>query len=228
MLDIKVIRENPEDVKMRLKGKQVDCDKAIDRILELDGQRRELIFKTESAKSEQNKVSKEIPKLKKEGQDTTEVEERLAEVVQEMGLYSCVVDSDRGWAYTPLHHAKLLSNVERVWEQVPKLGGQGHFSHRLAFDGSQKLWITSGDRQAFDPAQSMTGNLGKILRLKGKGIPFLRGQGRGDQHVKIKVLTPQKLSSRQKELLQEFAEESGANVNPEQNSWKDNLKKFFK
>lgn len=69
---------------------------------------------------------------------------------------------------------------------------------------------------------------GKILRLKGKGIPFLRGQGRGDQHVKIKVLTPQKLSSRQKELLQEFAEESGANVNPEQNSWKDNLKKFFK
>ena len=64
MLDIKVIRENPEDVKTRLKGKQVDCDKAIDRILELDGQRRELIFKTESAKSEQNKVSKEIPKLK--------------------------------------------------------------------------------------------------------------------------------------------------------------------
>lgn len=62
-----------------------------------------------------------------------------------------------------------LSNIERVWEQVPKLGGQGHFSHRLAFDGSQKLWITSGDRQAFDPAQSMTGNLGKILRLNDDG-----------------------------------------------------------
>ncbi|MCA0395339.1 MAG: PQQ-dependent sugar dehydrogenase [Proteobacteria bacterium] len=62
-----------------------------------------------------------------------------------------------------------LSNVERVWEQVPKLGGQGHFSHRLAFDGSQKLWITSGDRQAFDPAQDMTGNLGKILRLNDDG-----------------------------------------------------------
>ncbi len=56
----------------------------------------------------------EVGKLRKLGQDTTEVEERLAEVVQEMGLYSCVVDSDRGWAYTPLHHAKLLSNVERV------------------------------------------------------------------------------------------------------------------
>lgn len=53
-------------------------------------------------------------KLRKLGQDTTEVEERLAEVVQEMGLYSCVVESDRGWAYTPMHHAKLLSSVERV------------------------------------------------------------------------------------------------------------------
>ena len=64
MLDIKLIRENPEDVKTRLKGKEVDCDAAIDRILELDGQRRELIAKTEAAKSEQNKVSKQIPAMK--------------------------------------------------------------------------------------------------------------------------------------------------------------------
>ncbi len=62
-----------------------------------------------------------------------------------------------------------LSDVQRVWEQVPKVSGQGHFSHRLAFDGSQKLWITSGDRQKFDPAQDMTGNLGKILRLNDDG-----------------------------------------------------------
>ena len=68
---------------------------------------------------------------------------------------------------------------------------------------------------------------GKVLRLKGAGIPFLRGQGRGDQHVRVKVLTPQKLSAKQKELLQQFAAESGDNVNPEQTSWTDTLKKFF-
>lgn len=73
MLDIKIIRENPEDVKTRLKGKQVDCDAAIDRILELDKERRDLIGKTEALKSEQNKVSKEIPQLKKEGKDTAPV-----------------------------------------------------------------------------------------------------------------------------------------------------------
>jgi len=62
-----------------------------------------------------------------------------------------------------------LSDVQRVWEQAPKVSGQGHFSHRLVFDGSQKLWITSGDRQKFDPAQDMSGNLGKILRLNDDG-----------------------------------------------------------
>ena len=73
MLDIKIIRDNPEEVKTRLKSKLVDCDAAIDRIMVLDGTRRELIFKTENAKSEQNRVSKDIPQLKKAGQDTTEV-----------------------------------------------------------------------------------------------------------------------------------------------------------
>lgn len=77
MLDIKLIRENPEDVKTRLKAKQVDCDAAVDRILVLDGKRRELISKTEAAKSEQNKVSKEIPRMKKEGQDTAPIIEKM-------------------------------------------------------------------------------------------------------------------------------------------------------
>ena len=69
---------------------------------------------------------------------------------------------------------------------------------------------------------------GAVLRIKGKGIPFLRSTGRGDQHVKVKVLTPQKLSAKQKDLLKEFGEQSGENVNPEQKSWKDSVKKFFK
>ena len=42
---------------------------------------------------------------------------------------------------------------------------------------------------------------GTVMRLRGKGIPYLRSTGRGDQHVRIKVLTPQKLTERQKELF---------------------------
>lgn len=84
MLDIKIIRDNPEDVKTRLKGKEVDCDAIIDRILELDKQRRDLIGKTEALKSEQNKVSKEIPQLKKEGKDTTAVIAEMNKLKEEI------------------------------------------------------------------------------------------------------------------------------------------------
>ncbi|SDG34253.1 molecular chaperone DnaJ [Selenomonas sp. WCT3] len=69
---------------------------------------------------------------------------------------------------------------------------------------------------------------GKILRLRERGIPHLRGTGRGDEHVVIKVLTPQNLNQRQKELLKEFGEISGDKVNPEQKSFLDNLKNLFK
>ena len=69
---------------------------------------------------------------------------------------------------------------------------------------------------------------GKVLRLRDKGVPNLRGTGRGDEHVVIKVLTPQSLNQRQKELLKEFGEISGDKVNPEQKSFLDNLKNLFK
>ena len=73
MLDIKRIKENPAGVKAALKAKEVDCDAAIDRILELDEQRRALIASTESRKAQQNKVSKEIPLLKKQGKDVAPI-----------------------------------------------------------------------------------------------------------------------------------------------------------
>ena len=68
---------------------------------------------------------------------------------------------------------------------------------------------------------------GTVLRVKGKGIPSLRGTGRGDEHVRVKVTTPQKLSAKQKELLKEFAELSGDAVNPEQKSFTEKFKDLF-
>lgn len=50
---------------------------------------------------------------------------------------------------------------------------------------------------------------GSIFRLKGKGIPHLRGNGRGDQYVKVEIDVPKKLNDKQKELLREYAEISG-------------------
>ena len=78
MLDIKRIKEDPQGVKAALRAKEVDCDAAIDRILELDEERRTLIASTESRKAQQNKVSKEIPLLKKQGKDVAPIFAEMA------------------------------------------------------------------------------------------------------------------------------------------------------
>ena len=80
MIDIRRIKDDPAGVKAALRAKEVDCDAAVDRILELDGQRRSLIAETEAMKSEQNKVSKQIPALKKAGEDVAPVFKRMGEL----------------------------------------------------------------------------------------------------------------------------------------------------
>lgn len=64
-----------------------------------------------------------------------------------------------------------LKNIKRIWEQVPKVSGHGHYAHRIVFDQQNKLWISSGERQKFNPAQDMNSNLGKILQLNDDGTP---------------------------------------------------------
>ncbi len=73
MLDIKYIKEKPDEVVARLAKKGKDAKEDIEAILRLDGERRELIAEIDGAKAEQNRTSKMIPQLKKEGKDTTEV-----------------------------------------------------------------------------------------------------------------------------------------------------------
>jgi len=66
-----------------------------------------------------------------------------------------------------------LVDLKVIWRQVPKVTGRGHYGHRMAFSPDGYLYISSGDRQKFDPAQNMNKNLGKIIRLNDDGsIPI--------------------------------------------------------
>ena len=64
-------------------------------------------------------------------------------------------------------------------------------------DGKVKLTIPEGTQP------------GAVFRLRGKGIPYLRGSGRGDQFVSVTVKVPKNLTSSQKELLRQFAASMG-------------------
>lgn len=62
-----------------------------------------------------------------------------------------------------------LSNRKLIWRQSPKVTGNGHYSHRMAISPDGYLFISSGERQKFTPAQNMAMNLGKIVRLNDDG-----------------------------------------------------------
>ncbi len=66
--------------------------------------------------------------------------------------------------------APKLEGLQVIWRQEPKVAGRGHFGHRMAFGPDGMLYISSGERQKFDPAQNPDINLGKIVRLSDGGM----------------------------------------------------------
>ena len=84
MLDIKLIRENPDKVKAAMKTRNKDMDAIVDEILAIDKQVRELTQKADALKAEQNAASKQIPQIKKEGGDISEIMARMNAIKEEV------------------------------------------------------------------------------------------------------------------------------------------------
>ena len=69
---------------------------------------------------------------------------------------------------------------------------------------------------------------GTKFRLKGRGIPSIRGGARGDQYVRIIVEIPKNISSKQREILEQFAEESNERNHTQKKKFSEKLKDYFK
>lgn len=92
MLDIKFIREHADEVKQNLVNRHNPFD--LDKVLELDGKRRELLQETEALKSEKNAESKKIAQAKKNGEDAAdaiasmrEVGKKISAIDKELGKW---------------------------------------------------------------------------------------------------------------------------------------------
>lgn len=109
-----------------------------------------------------------------------------------------------------------------IYCEVPISFGQAALGAEIevpTVDGRVKLKVPAG-------TQTET-----FFRLRGKGVPFLRGSGRGDQHVKVRVVTPKKLTDRQKELVQELFdmnEDAAAETHASDESFFERMKRAFR
>jgi glucose/arabinose dehydrogenase len=75
-----------------------------------------------------------------------------------------------------------LTDLKVIWRQHPKTVGRGHFGNRIVFAQDGKMYITSGDRMRFEPAQMLGSNLGKVVRINSDGSspqdnPFVGKEG---------------------------------------------------
>lgn len=92
-------------------------------------------------------------------------------------VYLSWVDADSAGKGAVVGRARLvetagatrLEGLDIIWRQTPKVSGNGHFGHRMVFGPDRSLYISSGERQKFDPAQDLAVNLGKIVRLYDDG-----------------------------------------------------------
>lgn len=84
MLDIKRIRENTKEIKEALNNRNENLSDTIDKLLALDDERKQLLQKKEALRAEQNKISKEIPLKKKNGEDVSETLQEMSKLKEEI------------------------------------------------------------------------------------------------------------------------------------------------
>jgi len=170
MLDIRLIRENPEAVKAGILKKEIDVSAAIDTILDLDAKWRALIQETEQNKAEQNKVSKQIPAMKKAGEDTTEI------MAQMKALSDAIKEADSAIREIETERENLLLGLPNLPDTDLIGGGKEHNEEVRTF-GAPKVFDFTPQNHV-----DLCTNLGLIdyergAKIAGSGFWVYRGLG---------------------------------------------------
>lgn len=169
MLDIALIRENPELVKKSMRDRQMD-DGSIDRIIELDKSRRELLGEVEALKAQRNVASKEIGKTK-------DPEERKAKIEAMKGVGDKITELDQKTRETEEELKQLVSCVPNIPdEKVPY--GVSDAENKVVKVVGEEISHDFGDKAHWD----LGTELGMIdfdrgVKLTGSRFYVLNGAG---------------------------------------------------
>ena len=170
MLDIKYIKENTEECIERLANKGKDAKEEIARILELDTKRRAMISETEALKAEQNRVSKSIPQLKKEGKDVAPIFAQMKE------LSETIKNNDEKIKEVEIEYSNLMLSLPNLPDMDLKPGGKENNEPLKYFGEPHKF--------DFEPKNhvDLCTDLGLIdykrgTKLSGNGFWIYRGLG---------------------------------------------------
>jgi seryl-tRNA synthetase len=169
MLDIKFIRDNPDLVKKGSLLKNENCD--IDRLLNLDAQRRQIIFEVEQLKKERNDNSKKVADLKKEKKDANQIIEHTKQISFKIKA----LDEDLG---------KLQGEIKHEMDRIPNLP---HESAPEGKDSEDNVEVKSwGELPKFDFEILDHLTIGERLdildfkrggKVTGSGFPIYKGMG---------------------------------------------------
>ncbi|MDO5014524.1 MAG: serine--tRNA ligase [Clostridia bacterium] len=171
MLDIKRIRENPQQIKKALENRNANLSKEIDALLSLDEERRMILQKKETLRAKQNKISKEIPLKKKNGEDTADIFKQMAELKDQ-------IKKDEN------DLSQIEEKIKNIILYIPNIS---HNSVPVGKDDSENVEVKKyGQSKQFDFEPKAHWDLGKDLgildpetaaKVSGTRYHFYKGDG---------------------------------------------------
>ena len=171
MFDIRLIRSDPDRVKQAMKTRNKDMDAAVDQVLKIDAERREILAKADGMKAQQNAASKQIPKIKKEGGDVSAIMAQMKALSEQVKICDAKlselekVQTDLLLGFPNMPHESVpvgkddSENVEvRRWGEPPR------------FDYEPKAhWDIGADLDILDPETA--------AKVTGARFHFYKGLG---------------------------------------------------
>jgi len=179
MLDIKLIREKPEEVKRNNKNRGYD-EKLVDQVVELDKKWRRLKGEDDNLRAERNKVSKDISEAKKQGQDTNNILNRAKEIAEKLETNEKEERELKGKV------DNLMALIPNMYTKDAPIGGEEKNKELLKWGKLLKIKNPKSHVELGEKLGIL--DIKRAVKLAGAGFYILQGQGARLQRALVQFM----------------------------------------